>query len=127
MYIVVFLSAEPLKPYLIPVFLILPAAYAVLVKKKLINPGKNTLPVMIYSAVLGAMATSVVNLAVSGNGGGIFALIAGILFVLSDTALFIFNFGSERVKELRGKWFVYCVFIPYYIAQGLFALCLVYL
>jgi uncharacterized membrane protein YhhN len=121
MYIAAFFGTTKFHPYLIPIFFVLPILCAFLIKTKRINPGKNTLPVLLYSAVLGAMLTSVINLAASGNDAGILAVIAGALFVFSDTALFFFNFGNEKIRGLHGKLFIFLVHIPYFAAQFLFA------
>jgi uncharacterized membrane protein YhhN len=121
MYIIVFFGAAKFNPYLIPIFFILPTAYAFLIRTKRVNPGKNVLPVWLYSVVLGAMLTSVINLAAARNRAGILAVIAGALFVFSDTALFFFNFGSEKIRMLHGKLFIFLVHIPYFAAQFLFA------
>lgn len=106
---------------LIIVFL-LPVAVIVLQQIKLIDLKKLKLPVCVYAAIIGSMLATAVNVFLSEiSTTSILILIAAIIFVLSDVSLLFYNFGKNKKFALK----IGCI-IPYYIAQCMFALLILY-
>ncbi|MDR1410077.1 MAG: lysoplasmalogenase [Oscillospiraceae bacterium] len=123
-YIAILLSLAPLNWRLLPIALVLPLLYLVLIGHgTLAYLCKNTAPILCYGSILSVMVMAAVNAFTAGHTAGAFALPAGILFALSDTSLFLYNFGSDRVRT-HGKGLTVLVMLPYYAAQALFALVL---
>jgi len=102
-------------PWLLPVLIILPAAYAVLWSLKIFDFGKVGGPLTVYALLLGALAWAA---AQTGGALRLLTLPAACLFAVSDTSLFYFNFGPKRE---RGAGFSWLVMFPYYLAQALMA------
>jgi hypothetical protein len=72
------------------------------------------------------MMISTLNLALRGGLLGYLMICPGVLFAVSDVSLFLHKFGGARLQ----KWlpvFSYTVMLPYYAAQALFALSVLYL
>ena len=110
----------PLKLYLLPCILILPAllGVALLVGRKKINLGKFTPFAFIYGVILNLMLVVTVNAFVANqNLFGILSLVAGILFVTSDGSLFFKEFSHLKGNSVL----IYTVLLTYYVAQSLFA------
>ena len=110
----------PLKLYLLPCILILPAllGVALLVGRKKINLGKFTPFAFIYGVILNLMLVVTVNAFVANqNLFGILSLVAGILFVTSDGSLFFKEFSHLKGNPVL----IYTVLLTYYVAQCLFA------
>ncbi|MDR1905837.1 MAG: lysoplasmalogenase [Clostridiales bacterium] len=128
LYIVAFAVSAEFMFYLLPAVLLIPTVFAVLIKTGKLKPEKKAaLPIICYGLILGAMATTTLNLVLKTTVSGYTAFAAALLFVLSDTALFFFNFGSDKIKSLHGKLFTYFVMVPYFAAQALFAVTILYL
>jgi uncharacterized membrane protein YhhN len=124
LYIAVFLSLVPFHWALAPLALLLPVLYLLLIQRGVLAYlCENTLPILVYGLIVSIMVVSGVSLLVAGHPAGFWALPAGLLFALSDTSLFLFNFGSDRVRA-HGKGLTALVMLPYYAAQALFALAL---
>jgi uncharacterized membrane protein YhhN len=126
LYIVVFLCAAPPILYLIPVAAVVPILYGCFIKAKLLSPKKNSVPIVAYGAVLGCLIFSASGLALNGLVLGYLALPAALLFVLSDTALFFYNFGHRPFAVSRTA-VNYLILLPYYAAQALFAVAVFFL
>ena len=126
LYIGLLLSLAPLNLWLLPLLLFMPVLFLSLHKSKAVVFGKMLAPLMIYALLLGVMLLSTLNLAVRGGPLGRLMIFPGILFTISDASLFIGDFGNERVKR-HAPVFSYLVSVPYYAAQALFALSVVYL
>jgi uncharacterized membrane protein YhhN len=127
LYATAFLSLEPLKLYLIPLFAATPLALGAVAAKKGGEAKRNLPLLLVYGAALGAALTSTLNLALAGRTAGYIALTAAVLFALSDGALLAFNFGSEKIRAKSDKLRVYFVMLPYFSAQFLFALSILYI
>ena len=107
-----------LQPWLLPVLLVLPLLYLILWNRKVFDFGKAGAPLVIYALLLGALVWA----AAQAEGTlRWFALPAALLFALSDTALFYFNFGPKKNTDHAGKGFSWLVMLPYYLAQALMA------
>jgi len=112
----VLLSRGEFAPWLLPLLLILPAAYAVLWRRGVLNFGKVGGPLLIYALLLGALIW-----AAAQTGGTLrwLSLPGTCTLALSDTSLFFFNFGPKR--EGRPGSFSWLVMFPYYMAQAIMA------
>ncbi|MDR2267192.1 MAG: lysoplasmalogenase [Christensenellaceae bacterium] len=121
LYIVAFFIGVEFNYYLIPVLLIPPLLFCLLIRTRLMTPGKNTIPILAYSVILGVLLLSVVNMISYKMVQGYLALPASILFIISDASLFVYNFGVDERSRSR---FVknYLVLLPYFIAQSIFAI-----
>jgi len=119
--LVVLFSRGDFIPWLLPLAAVLPALYAILWKRKILNFGKVGGPLLIYALLLGALI-----LAAALTEGALrwFALPAACLLAFSDTALFLFTFGPK--KEHPGRGFSWLVMFPYYLAQALMACAVVF-
>lgn len=126
LYVIAFISLGGLRAALLPIVLLIPAIYLILMKTKILNPGGMKLPLLAYAVVLSAMLMSTVDLAVQGLPIGVLVLAAGILFALSDTALFLGDYGNETVKKARVP-LMFIVLLCYYAAQMLFAASILYI
>jgi len=124
LYIAVLLSLAPFSWALLPIAFALPVIYILLIwRGALAYLCENTAPIMLYGAVMSVMAMAAANALAAEHPAGAFALAAGVLFALSDTCLFLNNFGSDRVRA-HGRGLTALVMLPYYAAQALFALVL---
>jgi uncharacterized membrane protein YhhN len=124
LYIAVLMSLAPLNPALVPIAAALPIFYLALIARgTLAYLCKNTVPILFYSVIMGVMVMAAVNAFAAGCPAGVFAFPAGVLFALSDTSLFLYNFGNDSVRS-RGKLLTALVMLPYYAAQALFAIAL---
>jgi len=118
----VLLSKVELNPLLLlPAALLLPALFAVLWQRKILDFGREGVPLLIYGLLLGALLSAA---AWTRSPLLWFALPASCLFALSDTALFLFIFGKKQENE-RVKT-VWLVMFPYYLAQALMACAVVF-
>ncbi|MDR3345059.1 MAG: lysoplasmalogenase [Oscillospiraceae bacterium] len=125
LYIAVLISLAPLKAALLPIAFALPVLYLLLIgRRTLAYLCENTVPILCYGAVVSVMVMAAANAFAAGHAAGAFALPAGVLFAISDTALFLHNFGNDRVRA-QGKTLTALVMLPYYAAQALFAMALV--
>ncbi|MDR0697152.1 MAG: lysoplasmalogenase [Christensenellaceae bacterium] len=120
LYIAAFFLNSKFFFYLLPVVFLLPLIYCILIKTKIMSPGKNVAYILAYSLVLGVLLLSVVNNLMMRSNFSYIIFVAALLFILSDTSLFIYVYG----KESLGSGFTanYLILLPYYIAQALFAL-----
>jgi len=76
--------------------------------------------------VLGAMMLATFNLAAQGGQLGRWMWFPGVLFTVSDASLFLERFGRGPLRKLKPA-FSYTVMLPYYAAQGIFALAVAWL
>ncbi|MDR1805330.1 MAG: lysoplasmalogenase [Clostridium sp.] len=124
LYIAVLLSLAPFDWRLLPLAFVLPLMLLIFKwRGVLAYLCENTIPIICYGAILGAMVVAAANALLAGHSGGSLALCAGLLFALSDTSLFLYNFGSDRVRAHK-RLLTASVMLPYYAAQALFALVL---
>ncbi|MCL2300167.1 MAG: lysoplasmalogenase [Firmicutes bacterium] len=113
----VLLSRGAFAPWLLPLLILLPVLYALLWRRKILDFGKLGVPLLVYALLLGALVWAAAQTV------GLLrwlALPAACLLALSDTSLFLFNFGSKKEQE-RPASFSWLVFFPYYLAQTLMA------
>ena len=116
----VLLSRGGLSPWLL-LSPVLPALYAVLWKRKLLDFGRQGVPLLVYGLLLGALVPA----AATTRGPLLWlSLPASCLFALSDTSLFLFNYGPKR--GTGGAKFSWLVMFPYYLGQTLIACAVAY-
>lgn len=124
-YILVFsLTAARFNYWMLALLAVFPIVIYSLIKFKAIEPGKASIPMIVYSLVIGAMAVAAINyLAESLSLKGWLIFIGAVLFCLSDTLLAFYNFKS--FKNPNNKQILSYIYLPaYYTAQSLFALVL---
>ena len=121
LYIALLLSYGNIQWHLVAVLPVVPMFFLLLDRFKLIALKKMMAPLAIYGLVLGAMMLATFNLAVQGGRLGPWMWFPGVLFTVSDASLFLNKFGRGPLEKLRPV-FSYTVMIPYYAAQGIFAL-----
>ena len=121
LYIALLLSYGNIQWHLVAVLPIVPMLFLLFNRFKLIKLDKMMIPMAIYGLVLGAMMLATFNLAVQGGELGRWMWYPGVLFTISDGSLFLNSFGQGPLKKLKPV-FSYTVMIPYYAAQGIFAL-----
>lgn len=123
---VVYLVSVPFKLYLIPCLFVIPAllAVALVVGKKKINLGKLTPFAFAYGFILNLMLVVTINAFIHNynNPFGVLSLVAGILFVISDSSLLFKEFSHLKGNPIL----IYVVLVTYYIAQCLFAISILY-
>lgn len=131
-FIAALLADVPLRLPLLALLPVLPALYFLLHKAECMDLGKNLYFVMAYGTVLGGMLVASVNLALyfaqgpwGGLPMGILMWFPGIFFAVSDTSLFLRNYGSENVRRFVPV-FEFSVMLPYFAAQAIFALAVAY-
>lgn len=105
----------------LPLILMVPLLYYALMKTGVLQPGSMRLPLLGYGFALSCMLAATVNLAAQGASAGPLVLPAGLLFVLSDTALFLHDYGRAGLRARYGRLLDYTVMLCYYAAQMLFA------
>jgi len=121
LYIGLLLSYGNIQWHLVAVLPIVPMFFLLLDRFKLIELKKMMVPLAIYGLVLGAMMLATLSLAAQGGALGRWMWYPGVLFTVSDASLFLNKFGRGPLEKLRPV-FSYTVMIPYYAAQGIFAL-----
>lgn len=99
----------------------LPIIYAILWATKVLRLGKAGLPVLFYALVLGAEFCAATQAGMALGQVGQLAVPAVVLFLWSNTALFLANFGRKQVEDRSRGVFLWVVILPYYVAQGLMA------
>ena len=124
LYIALLLSYGNLNWWLFLLTPVLPALYWLIHKK--LDFGKNLYFFLLYSLVLNAMMISTFNLALQGGELGRLMILPGLLFTISDSSLFLNKYGAGKLGRVSTLLF-YTVPIPYFAAQALFALSVVYL
>ncbi|MFA5449381.1 MAG: lysoplasmalogenase [Clostridia bacterium] len=120
-FIVIFLSQTHFNFYLLPILLVMPAGLIVLNLIKVMNLGKLAPAYIAYSVILGLMMISTINYYINmPSTKSLMALIAGILFSVSDCTIAYRKFGksSKAVHTVL----IFIVLLTYYTAQVLFAL-----
>lgn len=123
-YIALFVSTAGARYFLLPLAALCPL-FLYLGGEKLggLKLGKFRPVAFAYSLILGLMLFSVINYFIShiGSTRSYLVLVAGLLFVLSDGAHILKEYGP-----LKGnKKLIYFVLITYYAAQSLFAFSLI--
>ena len=126
LYIALLLSYGNIQWHLVALLPVVPMFFLLLNRFGLIKLDKLTVPFSIYGLVLGAMMLATLSLAVQGGELGRWMWYPGILFTISDSSLFMRTFGQGPLKKLKPV-FAYTVMLPYYAAQGLFALTVAWL
>ena len=121
LYIALLLSYGNIQWHLVAVLPVVPMFFLMLDRFGLIELKKMMLPLMGYGLVLGAMMLATFNLAAQGGALGRLMWYPGVLFTISDGSLFLNRFGRGPLEKLRPV-FSYTVMVPYYAAQGIFAL-----
>lgn len=118
---VVYLVSIPFELYLIPCLFVIPAllGVAVLIGRKKINLGKFIPFAFAYGLVLNLMLVVTINAFIHNydNPFGILSLLAGVLFVISDSSLLFKEFSHLKGNRVL----IYVVLVTYYVAQCLFA------
>jgi hypothetical protein len=116
--------------WLLPGVLLLPGVYALLWGTGLLRLGKAGGGLLVYAALLSALLTAAVSLAVfapTPRRLAALALPAALLFIASDTSLFLATFGHEKLQPKIKAHFSFFVMLPYYLAQALMASVVLYL
>jgi uncharacterized membrane protein YhhN len=126
LYIALLLSYGNIQWHLAAVLPIVPMFFLLLNKFGLIRLDKLMLPLALYGLVLGAMMLATFSLAAQGGQLGRWMWYPGVLFTVSDASLFLGRFGQGPLKKMRHA-FSYTVMVPYYAAQGIFALAVAWL
>jgi len=121
LYIVLLLSYGNIQWHLAALLPAVPMFFLLLNRFGLIKLDRLTIPFAIYGLVLGAMMLATLSLATQGGELGRWMWYPGILFTISDSSLFMRTFGQGPLKKLKPV-FAYTVMLPYYAAQGIFAL-----
>ncbi|MDR0751785.1 MAG: lysoplasmalogenase [Christensenellaceae bacterium] len=119
LYITAFFINTNFNIYLIPIALIPVLIYCFMIKFKIMSPGKNAPFILGYSIVLGILLLSVSQNLQDHSIFSYIILPAALLFILSDTSLFLYNYGNPKLKSSFTA--NYLILLPYYIAQVLFA------
>ena len=118
---VVYLVSIPFELYLIPCLFVIPAllGVAILIGRKKITLGKFIPFAFAYGLVLNLMLVVTINAFIHNydNPFGILSLLAGVLFVISDSSLLFKEFSHLKGNRVL----IYVVLVTYYVAQGLFA------
>jgi len=121
LYIALLLSYGNIQWHLVAVLPIVPMFFLLLNRFGLVKLDKMMVPLALYGLVLGAMMLATFNLAAQGGKLGPWMWFPGVLFTVSDASLFLNRFGRGPLEKLRPV-FSYTVMLPYYAAQGIFAL-----
>lgn len=118
LFVVIFLSVTSFNWYVLPLFLAVPAGLGLFMVFKALNAKKLNGALLGYASFLGLMLMSAVNLYLNTkNAAGILAVIAAVLFTISDLSLSLREFG----RFVNKKPLIYTILASYYIAQCLFA------
>lgn len=115
--------AKSFNYYLLFIVAAVPLIMFLLVRLKVLNPGKATIPCLAYAAIIGLMLASAINFYLDIGAFEISKLVlsGGVLFCVSDSCLAYFNFGGGKNPLLK------YVYMPtYYVAQCLFALAILF-
>jgi len=126
LYISLLLSYGNIQWHLVALLPIVPMFFLLLNKFGLLKLEKLLLPLAMYGLVLGAMMLATFNLAAQGGQLGHWMLFPGVLFTVSDASLFMGRFGQGPLQKLKPV-FSYTAMLPYYAAQGIFALSVAWL
>ena len=128
LYIALLLSYGNIQWHLVAVLPVVPMFFLLLDRFKLIELKRMMLPLAAYGLVLGAMMLATFSLAATRGGEllGKWMWFPGVLFTVSDASLFLNKFGRGPLEKLRPV-FSYTVMVPYYAAQGIFALAVAWL
>jgi uncharacterized membrane protein YhhN len=119
LFVAIFLSVTTFHWQVLPVFLVVPLGLGLFMISGMLNAKKLNIALLGYSSFLGLMLMSAVNLYLNTkNIAGIFAVIAAVLFAVSDLSLALREFG----KFINKKFLIFDIQVTYYIAQCLFAL-----
>ncbi|MDR3314490.1 MAG: lysoplasmalogenase [Oscillospiraceae bacterium] len=122
----VLLHLAPPQRWMLAVLLLPPLAWALLWGFGVWKPGAQGAALLVYAAVLGGLLAAAAHLARQGQVVGWLALPASLLFLLSDSALFTATFGAEALAAKVKRRFSFWVMLPYYLAQGCMAVCVLF-
>jgi len=126
LYIALLLSYGSIQWHLVAALPIVPMFFLLMNRFGLIKLERLMIPLALYGLVLGAMMLATFNLAAQGGQLGRWMWYPGVLFTVSDASLFLGKFGQGPLKKLEPA-FSYTVMVPYYAAQGIFALAVAWL
>ena len=121
LYIALLLSYGNIHWGLAAVLPVVPVSFLLLSHFGLIKLEMTMVPLALYGLVLGGMMLATFNLAMRGGALGRWMWYPGVLFTISDASLFLNKFGQGPLKKCK-LVFSYTVMLPYYAAQGIFAL-----
>ena len=117
-YIAVFINISGFKLILLPFILIIPLVVLLMIRMKVINSKKASIPALMYSVIISAMLVTAINVFIyHAVNNSFIILIAAILFVCSDLILTFYNFSKYRLQ-----WMMPLCLIFYYAAEIIFAL-----
>lgn len=126
LYIVLLLSYGQIRWPLLAVLPVVPAVFLLMDRFQVINLYKMLFPLTMYGLVLGGMMLATFNVAMQGGVLGRWMWFPGVLFTISDTSLFVNHFGGEALNKYK-PLLSYTVMLPYYAAQSIFALTVMWL
>jgi len=119
LFVIIFLSVTQFHWQVLPLFLVAPVGLGLFMIFKALDAKKLNGAILGYASFLGLMLMSTVNLYLNTRStAGILAVIAAVLFTVSDMSLALREFGNFKNKTLL----IYIVQMAYYIAQCLFAI-----
>ncbi|MDR1928162.1 MAG: lysoplasmalogenase [Oscillospiraceae bacterium] len=120
LYVLLLLPLGGFHPWLLALLPFVPLLFLALQRCRILDLGKNLIPLMAYGLMLGAMLLSTLNLALQGGTLGRWMIFPGIFFVISDLSLFLSKFGNQRITPLQNA-LSYMIMLPYFSAQAIFA------
>ncbi len=132
LYIVLLLPVGNFDPGVLLILPVVPVVFLVLQRVKLVDFGRDLVPLMLYGAFLSAMMMTTVNVARQGaalpQGESLARLmiLPGILFAVSDITLFVGRYGNEKTRK-GAPVFAHVIMLTYYSAQAMFALAVRYI
>ncbi|MCL2630922.1 MAG: lysoplasmalogenase [Firmicutes bacterium] len=123
LYIVLFITtAGAFNFAVLAIALSAPLTICLLQKFKVFDLGKLFLPATVYCTILALMTATAVNFFIQINSTpALLAMIAGILFFVSDFSLALRNY-NKKITKTGVSVLVYVVLLTYYTAQVLFGL-----
>lgn len=129
LYAAAFVMAAGVRPALLAIIILMPIVFFALSRLKLMNAGKMAPALMLYGAILGLILAGGIELMLCKSEIGPYALAGALLFIASDTMLFLFLFPGAKIERSKGLlgFFDYALMLCYYMAQLLFASAVLYI
>lgn len=127
-YIIVFFSiASSYVWQLFAILVLFPIIMFVLIKKKAIQPGKASFPMIIYAGIIALMFVGALNYIIISKGTtkGIMIFVGAMLFTLSDLLLAFYNFKDFGNNLLLKNTIAFTYMPAYFTAQTFFVLAMV--
>jgi uncharacterized membrane protein YhhN len=125
-YVVLLLSYGSFSPFLFLLIPFVPLLFLSLHLGKVFDLGRSLPFLLLYGTMLSVMLLSTFAVATQGGNIGKLMIFPGILFTISDTALFLNRFGSKRASKIEPA-LSFLIMLPYYAAQSLFAISVLYI